>query len=108
MLKKIHAMGDVTVSFDVGWDTTGVWYEGIFDLLPVAGVLLHTGAFWLTDEKKISRVSLSGSPFWFVYNLHSQAYFSAVGDILTMISILVAMLRYRKGTADTPEAKICE
>lgn len=39
VLKKIHAMGDVTVSFDVGWDTTGVWYEGIFDLLPMIDVL---------------------------------------------------------------------
>ncbi|MBQ4113740.1 MAG: carbohydrate kinase family protein, partial [Clostridia bacterium] len=29
----------VTVSFDVGWDTTGVWYEGIFDLLPLIDVL---------------------------------------------------------------------
>ena len=39
MLTKIHAMGDVTVSFDVGWDMTGVWYEGIFDLLPMIDVL---------------------------------------------------------------------
>ena len=39
VLKKIHAMGDVTVSFDVGWDTTGEWYEGIFDLLPMIDVL---------------------------------------------------------------------
>ena len=39
VLKKIHEMGDVTVSFDVGWDTTGVWYEGIFDLLPMIDVL---------------------------------------------------------------------
>ena len=39
ILKKIRAMGDVTVSFDVGWDMTGVWYEGIFDLLPMIDVL---------------------------------------------------------------------
>ena len=39
ILKKIHAMGDVTVSFDVGWDMTGVWYEGIFELLPMIDVL---------------------------------------------------------------------
>ncbi len=39
MLKKIHDLGNVTVSFDVGWDTTGVWYEGIFDLLPMIDVL---------------------------------------------------------------------
>ena len=39
VLTKIHEMGNVTVSFDVGWDTTGVWYEGIFDLLPMIDVL---------------------------------------------------------------------
>ena len=39
VLKKIHEMGDVTVSFDVGWDTTEEWYEGIFDLLPMIDVL---------------------------------------------------------------------
>jgi hypothetical protein len=66
------------------------------DLLPIAGVLLHTSAFWLSDERIIRRVSLLGSPFWLVYNLASRAYGSAVGDLLTMISILAAMLRYRK------------
>ena len=39
VLKKIRAMGDVTVSFDVGWDGSGVWYEGIFELLPMIDVL---------------------------------------------------------------------
>lgn len=39
MLTRIHAMGDVTVSFDVGWDMTGVWYEGIYELLPMIDVL---------------------------------------------------------------------
>lgn len=66
------------------------------DLLPIAGVLLHTGAFWLRDERIIRRVSLCGSPFWFVYNLVSRAYGSAVGDLLTMVSILIAMVKYRK------------
>lgn len=39
MLKKIHDMGNVSVSFDVGWDMTGAWYEGIFELLPMIDVL---------------------------------------------------------------------
>lgn len=74
-------------------------YENVFSLLPIAGVLLHTSAFWLDDEKKIRIVSLLGSPFWFVYNFVSRAYGSAVGDILTMVSIIVAMIRYRKEKA---------
>ena len=74
---------------------TGVLlYENLWSLLPIFGVLLHTGAFWLTDEKKIRAMSFLGSPFWFAYNLHSRAFGSSIGDILTMISIAVAIIRY--------------
>ena len=70
------------------------------DLLPIAGVLLHTSAFWLNDEKVIRRVSLLGSPFWFVYNFLSRAYGSAIGDVLTICSILVAMVRHKNADAE--------
>lgn len=66
------------------------------DLLPIAGVLLHTGAFWMSDERIIRRISLVGSPCWLAYNLASRAYGSAVGDTLSICSIIVAMIRYRK------------
>lgn len=65
-----------------------------FGLFSIAGVLLHTSAFWISDEKIIRRVSFIGSPFWLVYNIASQAYGSAIGDVLTMISIAVAIFRY--------------
>jgi len=65
------------------------------DILPIAGVLLHTSAFWISDEKIIRRVSLLGSPFWFVYNFLSHAYGSAIGDILTICSIFIAMIRHK-------------
>ena len=68
------------------------------DLFSIAGVLLHTNAFWLNDERKIRWVSLMGSPCWFVYNYTSRAYGSAVGDVLTMGSIVIAMVKYRKNT----------
>ena len=66
------------------------------DVFSVIGVLLHTSAFWISDEKIIRRVSLLGSPFWFVYNFLSRAYGSAVGDLLTMGSIVIAMVRHRE------------
>ena len=71
-------------------------YENPFSLLPIFGVLLHTGAFWIENERIIRRVSLLGSPFWLVYNLSATAYGSAIGDVLTMVSILLAMYRYRR------------
>ncbi|MBR0464407.1 MAG: carbohydrate kinase family protein [Clostridia bacterium] len=39
VIRRIHEIGDVSVSFDVGWDMTGAWYKGIFDLLPFIDVL---------------------------------------------------------------------
>ena len=69
-------------------------YKNLFSLLPMMGVLLHTGAFWLKNEKYIRIVSFLGSPFWFVYNLFTCAYGSALGDVLTMCSIVSAIYRY--------------
>lgn len=70
------------------------------DVFSIIGVLLHTSAFWLSDEKIIRRVSLLGSPFWFAYNFLSHAYGSAIGDVLTIVSILIAMVRHREKKAE--------
>lgn len=69
-------------------------YKNAFSLLPIIGVLLHTGAFWIDDEKRIRQVSFLGSPFWLVYNFVSCAYGSCIGDVLSMISIGISMYRY--------------
>ncbi len=69
-------------------------YKNVFSLLPVIGVLLHTGAFWIEDEKRIRQISFLGSPFWLVYNIVSRAYGSCVGDVMSMISIGISIIRY--------------
>ena len=66
----------------------------VVSLFSVVGVLLHTSAFRISDEKNIRRVSFLGSPFWLIYNLVSWAYGSAVADVLTMVSIGTAIYRY--------------
>ncbi len=65
-----------------------------FGFLPILGVMLHTNAFWIDDEKKIRRISILGSPFWLAYNFISTAYFSCVGDALSIISLGISMYRY--------------
>ena len=69
-------------------------YKNIFSICPIVGVILHTSAFWITDEKMIRRVSLLGSPFWMIYNIYSRAYGSVIGDALSIISIATAIYRY--------------
>lgn len=70
-----------------------VWQNWL-SLVPIAGVLLETNALWLTREKHIRFFSLTSLPFWLYYNLRCGAYGSALGNILAMISIALAMLRY--------------
>ena len=71
-----------------------VTYKNLYSILPVIGVVLHTGAFWLDNEKTIRKVSFLGCPFWLLYNFISGAYGSCIGDILSMVSIGIAMYRY--------------
>lgn len=71
-----------------------LFYENIFSIFPIIGVILHTNAFWSSKEKIIRRVFFLGSPFWLVYNLANCAYGSAIGDVLTMFSIGIAIYRY--------------
>ncbi|WMJ86682.1 carbohydrate kinase family protein [Anaerocolumna sp. MB42-C2] len=39
LLKKVRKLNEVTISFDVGWDSTGEWYKGIYELFPYINVL---------------------------------------------------------------------
>ena len=70
--------------------------QNLIDLFPIVGVTFHTAAFWLKDEQTIRRVSLIGSPFWLAYNFLSKAYSSAFGDAITIASLVIALIRYRK------------
>lgn len=66
------------------------------DLFSILGVTLHTSALWLSDEQQIRWVTLAGSPFWCAYNVLSRAYGSAIGDFLSICSLVIAIVRYRK------------
>lgn len=89
----IVGAGIATIFITANGESVLKW-STLIDFLPIAGVLLHTGAFWIDDEKIIRRVSMAGSPFWFAYNLISKAYGSCVGDLLSMVSIGISMFRY--------------
>ncbi len=76
----------------------------LIGLLSIAGVLFETIALWFNSEKIIRIVSLFGAPCWFTYNIICGAYASAVGNVLTVTSIVIALMRYKK----TKEEKVIE
>ena len=69
-------------------------YKNVFSLLPILGVIFETLALWLKKERNIRIVSLLGAPFWLAYNLLNLAYASALGNVFTLVSISIAIVRY--------------
>lgn len=68
-------------------------YKNIFSLFAILGIILEITALWLTKEKNIRILSLCSAPFWLVYNLTNSAYGSVVGNVLSMVSVVIAMAR---------------
>ena len=69
-------------------------YRNIFSLLPIFGVIFETLALWLKKEKHIRLLSLFGAPCWMAFNIKNGAYGSVVGNVITLVSLAVAILRY--------------
>lgn len=71
-------------------------YQNLWSLLPFWGVVFEIAALWLSQERSIRMVSFLAQPFWLLYNLHCYAFGSALGNALTMTSILLALWRFAK------------
>ena len=78
--------------------TISILQRDWIELLPIAGALLQTGCLWFDDEQTIRKFGLAGAPFWLIYNYISQAYGAAIGSLLTIISTVIAIVRYRKAS----------
>ena len=68
--------------------------DSVFGIFPIVGVILHTGSFFLDNEKYIRILSIIGQPCWLVYNYISQAYSSVLGDVIAIVSMAVAIFTY--------------
>ena len=66
------------------------------ELLPIAGALFQTGGLWFENEQTIRKFGLCSAPFWLVYNLISKAYGATLGSALALVSVIIALIRYRK------------
>lgn len=75
-------------------------YESIFSIAAILGVLFETVALWMRREQLIRILSLIAAPLWLIYNVACGAWGSAVGCVLTMISIIVALVINREKKAD--------
>lgn len=75
---------------------SAVMQKDRIELLPLAGALLQTGGLWCDDEQTIRKLGLCSAPFWLIYNFISQAYGAALGSAIAIVSVVVALIRYRQ------------
>lgn len=88
----LHA-GILTIGF--------LLYTNVFSLFAIFGVLFESVASWMRKEKMIRFISIFSVLSWLVYNIVSGAYGSAVGSVLTLVSIISALIRYRSKKSAT-------
>lgn len=92
---KLLAVSNIIIITAVGLLSAYLQKDWI-ELLPLAGALFQTGGLWFDDEQTIRKFGLCSAPFWLVYNFISKAYGASVGSVCAIISIITAMIRYRK------------
>ena len=71
-------------------------YEGPLTLLPLFGSIAATFAFYVKNENLIRLLSISVSIAWIIYNAINGSIAGVMNEALSMVSITVSLIRYRK------------
>lgn len=66
------------------------WY----DFLPILGTIGYTFSFYMTSEKRIRYICLISLPMWLLYGIFSASYMAVINDSISLVSIVVAIIRY--------------
>jgi hypothetical protein len=69
-------------------------WSGPKSLLPLAGSVIGTIAFWQLNPRKIRLIIIFGPCCWFVYNIIIHSYAGMAADTTGVISILVGIYRF--------------
>ena len=70
-------------------------YTNPFDILPMMAMVLASIAFFIKDEKTIRYISVFIAVSWLTFGVYAGSVASIVSDGSTLISIIIAILRYR-------------
>lgn len=73
-----------------------IFYDGVLSLLPlVINILLFVSTYF-RNPKYIRWIMLISGALWAVYNIYVGAYIIVIGNLLEIISAVIAIIKYRK------------
>ena len=73
-----------------------IFYDGVFSLLPLfINILLFTSTYF-KNPKYIRYIMVVSGILWGCYNIFVGAYIILIGNVLEVISALIAIYRYKE------------
>ena len=69
-------------------------YKSAIDILPIVCALLYCATVLVRKESNIRKLMLGNQSIWLIVDLTVKAYMFSISNILTIISIIIAMYRY--------------
>ena len=72
-----------------------IFYDSLFSLCSFFGVTFEIISLFMKKEKHIRILSMIAQPFWLTYNIYYLAFGSLIGNVITTVSIIISLVRYR-------------
>jgi hypothetical protein len=102
-VKRGRSTLPVIIGFGLFVVVTGiVTFDGWLSLLPIAAKLLTTISYGMKNEKLLRFITLPSCIMWSIYNLQVGSLGGALGDTLTLISLLIGIYKF-----DIKKEKAC-
>lgn len=94
-VKKNISTTPVIVIFAIFVIVTGLaTYDGAISLLPIGSKLLTSVSYGLKNERWLRIITLPSCIMWIIYNLTVGSIGGALGDFLSLVSLLIAMYKF--------------
>ena len=94
-VKRGRSTAPVILGFCAFVVVTGiVTFDGWLSLLPIAAKLLTTISYGMKNEKLLRFITLPSCVMWSIYNLQVGSLGGALGDALTLISLLIGIYKF--------------
>lgn len=74
-----------------------VTYKNIFSLLPIVAMFIASFVLWMPKTQQLRALTMPTSAMWLVYNAVSHSYVAVLTEVLNLISIIIALIRFRSG-----------
>ena len=74
-----------------------MWY------LPAIAMTITSVGLFFKNEQTVRKINLFSSPPWIIYNAFAKSVPAVFTESMTMVSVIIALIRYRKKPGMTAE-----